>query len=103
MQKSSKFGVKFSKKTGFFLISTQTLVNCFIPNISFVREKAVFWGNKTLDQHFGANLKNLFFAKFCYEFVTFLHYYKKQKNLKKTISTSVWVAQHPNACQNIQH
>ena len=34
-------------------------------------KKNVFSGNKTLDQHFGANLKTSFFAKFCSKFYTF--------------------------------
>ena len=59
--------------------------------MSFYKRKPVKVGNKTPDQGFGANLKKTFFAKFCSKFVTFL-----------TILTSDWVAQHPNAGQNIQ-
>ena len=35
------------------------------------QEKSFFLGNKTFDQHFGANLKNKFFAKFCSKFLDF--------------------------------
>ena len=45
----------------------------------FLEKKAHIFGNKTVDQHSGANLKKLIFVKFC-----------------------VWSAQHPNAGQNIQ-
>ena len=67
------------------------------------KRKLVKVGNKTLNQHFGANLKNRLFAKFCIKFVPF---YVFQlfciKMLKMTISTKVWGAQNPNACWNIQ-
>ena len=68
---------------------------------SFFREKAVCL-NKTLNQRFGANLKNPFF---CRKFVTFLHFFSflAKKMLKMTISTRVWGAQQPSAGQNIQH
>ena len=32
-------------------------------------KKIVFWGNKTVDQRFGTNLKTQFIAKFCTKFV----------------------------------
>ena len=62
-------------------------------------KKPVKSGNKTFNQHFGANFKKLFFAKFCNKFVTFLHffYFIAEKTLKIKISTSVWGVQHPNA------
>ena len=68
-------------------------------------KKALFWGNKTVDQSLGANLKNLFFfAKFYSKFATSLHFFSllAQKMLKMAILTSVWGMQHPNAGQNIQ-
>ena len=34
-----------------------------ISKSGFLKEKAHFFGSKTVDQHFGANLKKLFFAK----------------------------------------
>ena len=55
----------------------------------------------TVDQRSGANLKNVFFAKFCCKFLAFFSFFA-EKTLKMTISTSVWSAQHPNAGQNIQ-
>ena len=60
--------------------------------------------NKTLDQHFDANLKNPFFAKFWIKLVTFLKFFCffAWKMQKMTISTSSWGAQHPNAGRNIQ-
>ena len=39
------------------------------------QEKALYFGNKTFNQRFGANLRNPFFAKFCNKFVTFLHFF----------------------------
>ena len=35
----------------------------FIGKNMFLEKKAHFFGNKTVDQRFGANLKNMFFAK----------------------------------------
>ena len=37
-----------------------------------------FFGNKTVNQCFGANLKNLFFAKFCCKFLAFLAFLHKK-------------------------
>ena len=55
-------------------------------------------GAKTLDQRFGANLKNPFFCKIllqiCY-FFAFSQLFSK-KMLKMTFLTSVWGAQHSN-------
>ena len=56
-----------------------------------------FFGNKTVDQCSGANLKNMFFANFL------LFSFLAQKALKMTISTSVWALRTPNAGRNIQH
>ena len=66
------------------------------------REKSSFFGNKTVDQRLGANLKNMFFAEICCKFLAFLSCFA-EKTLKMTILTSVWNAQHPNTGQNIQH
>ena len=68
----------------------------------FLEKKAIFFGNKTVDQRFGANLKKCVFCKnlqqiSCF-FLAFL-----QKKRWKWLSTSVWSAQYPNAGQNIQH
>ena len=41
-------------------------------------------------------------AKFCCKFFAFLSFLPL-KTLKKTISTSIWSAQHPNTGKNIQH
>ena len=38
----------------------------------FCKKKTVFPGNKTIDQRFGANFKNLFFEEFCCKFLAFL-------------------------------
>ena len=70
-----------------------------------IREKAVFFGNKTLDQRFGANLKKKFFLlNFAANLLFFIMFFQllAQKMLKMTISTSVWGVQHPNAGRNIQ-
>ena len=70
--------------------------------VEFIKTKTkTFFENKTVDQHFGANLKKRVFAKFCCKFLAFLRFFA-QKMLKMTISTSVWSAQHPNAGQNLQ-
>ena len=62
-------------------------------------------GKKTLNQRFGANLKNNFFVKFGTKFATFLHFFSflAPKMLKVKISKSVFGAQHPKTGQNIQH
>ena len=62
-----------------------------------------FFGNKTLYQRLDARSKNPFLRTLSNFFVfssffSFLH-----KNFEKNISTSVWIAQHPNTGQNIQH
>ena len=61
-------------------------------------------GKKALNQRFGANLKNIFFAKFHSKFVPFLYFFSflAQKMLKMKISTSNWGAQHSVAGRNIQ-
>ena len=65
----------------------------------FFEKKANFWGNKTVNQHSGANLKkHFFFQNFAANFLLFC-----RKTLKMTISTSVWRAQHPNAGRIMQH
>ena len=38
----------------------------------FLKKKAQLFGNKTDDQRFGANSKNVFFATFCCKFLAFL-------------------------------
>ena len=40
----------------------------------FLEKKAVFGGNKTVDNRFGANSKNVFFAKFCCKFFGFFSF-----------------------------
>ena len=76
------------------------LVECFIP----IKQFFLFLGGiKTLNQHFGANLKKKF-DKFCCKFVAFLHFFSFStwKTLEIKILTSVWNAQHPNAGRNTQ-
>ena len=68
---------------------------------SFLIEKAVF-GNKTLDQHFGANFKKPVFWWILLQISCFYLAFCHSKMLKMTSWTSVWHAQHPNAGQNIQ-
>ena len=41
-----------------------------------IKEKTAKSRNKTLDQRFIANLKSLFFVKFCTKFVTLLRFFK---------------------------
>ena len=81
-QKSSKFGENWATKKG------------YSP-----KKQSCFSGNKTLDQHLGANSKNRFYCSIFSKFVTFLHFFSflAQKMLIITISTSVWSVQHPNA------
>ena len=64
----------------------------------FLEEKAHFFGNKTVDQRSGANLKKRVFC----ENLLQISYFFAEKMLKMTISTSVSGAQHPKAGQNIQ-
>ena len=45
-------------------------IGCSIHNMSFFSLKT----QKTVDQHFGANLKSMFFAKFCYKFLAFFNF-----------------------------
>ena len=62
-----------------------------------------FFGNKTVEQRFGAILKMHVFWKILMQISCFfLAVCLAQKTLKMTISASVWSAQHPNAGQNIQ-
>ena len=63
-------------------------------------------GKKTLDQHFGANLKNLFILqKFSPNLLLFCIFFSflVQKLLKIKILTNAWGEQHQNAGRNIQH
>ena len=78
------------------VIQSSSDLQLFIGKNVFLEKKANFFGNKTVDQHSGANLKNVFFAKFSCKFLAFLSFLA-QKTLKMTISTSIWSAQHPNA------
>ena len=72
----------------------------FLDKTMFLEKKAQFFGSKTVDQRFGANLmqtlKNLFFAKICNKFLAFFRFFAA-KTLKMTLSTSIWSEQHPNA------
>ena len=43
----------------------------FIAKNVFFEKKAQFFGNKTVDQLSGANLKNVFFAEICCKFLAF--------------------------------
>ena len=52
----------FAKKH-VFLVCIQMLVDCFIPQKCVLREKSSFFGNKTVDQRSGANLKKPIFCK----------------------------------------
>ena len=64
-----------------------------------------FFGNKTLNQCFGTNLKNPFICKILLQicsFFSFFHFFSK-KMLKMTILTSIWGVQHSKPGQNIQH
>ena len=70
----------------------------FVDKSVFLEEKAHFFGSKTADQRFGEMQKK---TVFCCKILAFLRFFAA-KTLKKTISTSVWSAQHPNAGRNIQ-
>ena len=64
-------------------------------------EKSSFFGNKTVNQRFGANLKKCVICKnlgpkSCCKFLAYFSFFA-EKILKMTISTSVWSAQHRNA------
>ena len=72
-----------------------SLKKCFI-------EKSSFFGNKIVNQRFGANLKKRVVCKILLQIFCFLSFLA-QKMLKMTILTSIWSVQHPNAGQNIQH
>ena len=68
----------------------------------FREKKTHFFGNKTVDQRSGANLKKPVFCKNLLQISCFFSFFAA-KTLKMTISTSVWIAQHPSAGQNMQH
>ena len=68
------------------------LVKCFIPKKTafsikknftgkkwFFSSKNLFFGNKTLDQRLGVNLKDLFFAQFYIKCATFCIFQQKQR------------------------
>ena len=56
---------------------------------------------KTLDQHFGANFKNIFFESFCNKFLSFLHFQLLSiKNVKNAYFNQR--LECPNSGQNIQ-
>ena len=99
--KSKKFQQNSAKKT-FFLICTKILVKCFIPRkIKFSLLKTFFWGNKTVDQHFGANLKT--FGKILQPFLLLsISSFLAWKFFKLNIYTRIWSVQHPIAGWNIQ-
>ena len=61
-----------------------------------------FFGNKTVDQHFGANPQKRVLCKILLQISWFFFSFLPLKTLKMTISTSIWSAQHPNAGRNIQ-
>ena len=65
------------------------------------KKEAVFWGNKTLNQRFGANFKIPVFWRILLQ-ISYLFCFLPLKTLKMTILTSVWHAQHPNTGWNIQ-
>ena len=50
----------------------------FIGKNVFFEKKAHFFGNKTVDQRFGANLKKRVFAKICCKFLAFLAFLQKK-------------------------
>ena len=76
------------------------------PNISYAIKNLNFFGNNTVDQGFGANLKkHVILLKFAANILLISLF--TVKKLKRTISTSVWSVQghhvqHPNAGRNIQ-
>ena len=74
----------------------------FIGKNVFLEKKAHFFGNKTVDQRSGANLKKRVFCKNLLQISCFFSFFA-EKMLKMNISTSVWCVQNPNAGQNIQH
>ena len=88
-----------SKKVDLFPQRTAfSLKNLLLP---IIKKKAKFFGNNTVNQRFGANLKKMcFLQKFSCKFPFFS--FLSLKTLKMTISTSIWSAQHPNAGWNIQ-
>ena len=97
----------FQPANGYNACRLLVKIICFCVKTSFFiffrhkRKKVIY---VSVDQRFGANFKNPFFAKFGAKFVTFLHFFSflTQKIMKMTIMTSVWDVQHPNASQNIQ-
>ena len=108
-KKSKKFAANFCKKHIFISLYQNAGRLFYSPKNEFfsLRTRFYLWkwkkatfGNKAVNQHFGANLKKVFFAKICGKFLAFLAFCRKM--LKMTISTSVRSAQHPNAGQNIQ-
>ena len=60
------------------------------------RKKLISGGNKTVDQHSGANLKNVFFCKNLLQFSCFFSSFA-EKNAEND-----YFDQHPNAGRNIQ-
>ena len=66
------------------------------------KKKTHFFGNKTVDHRFGANLKKHVFCKILLQMFCFFSLLA-QKMLKMAISTSVCSAQHPSAGRNIKH
>ena len=73
----------------------------FIGKNVFLEKKAVFLGIKQSTSVLVQTQKNVSFAKCCCKFLAFFCFLPLIM-LKMTISTSVWVAQHPNAVQNLQ-
>ena len=86
-------------------MTAETVVYCnVVMNLDEfnISNNAKSW-NKKLDQHFGANLKNLFLLNFATNLLLFAFFQLfNTKNTENEIVTSVWGAQHPNTGQNIQ-
>ena len=79
------------------------IVECISKRCSFLLWRLFFgfFGNKTVNQHFGANLKKRVFCKILLQISCFLKLFST-KNAENDYFDQIWSAQHPNAGQNIQ-
>ena len=67
----------------------------------FLEKKNIIFGNKTVDQRSGANLKKCVFAQICCKFLAFLKLFCS-KNNKNNFLDQRLSEQHPNTGQNMQ-
>ena len=51
----------------------------FVDKTVFLEKKAHFFGNKTVDQRFGANSKKTVFAEICCKFLAFLGFLQQKR------------------------